>query len=944
MSIQDNICPNGNFDHLQVAAARALPQDWREMRSGETGLILITDTAIADSHVLQLRAPAGGMVGMDSAEMPVRFGQVKVRYKVEEQSPDQANLALFIVALDKPGGVEVARQTWLVPAEQSGGEWQEASIDFDFRATAATRCYISLRINEGTPSRAAGEWLLDAVEVYSLDTGPQLRIANLWVDKPCAWVGEEIVCSAFIENTGDAPATGIQVTLDALAAVIITAACQTIPELIPGAFARIDWQLQAQAADRVKLEVSATLTSPQIHLFEADSYTLLILAADDNYTRQQLCTDDAGFWRILPRPETLQEGNAAPLTAIRHKKSSEIGHNPYGLCAQIPRARDYEDPFNPAHLIDGDPDTVWSSQQNASPYPGRPPWAQIDLGQEATIAQVNLLPYWRNSAFPLGFSIHTSRDGHIWHCVLNRNNYQFVESAEKRGDKFVQAFRLDSPVSARYLRVDFERLPRAHGNYAEVSEGYKARLSGIEVIDETGENIALLSRGATATVSDCFTCWQNTAQATNESFERLFDLGIKWIRIGQWGDQNEWAAVERVKGVFAMDPVCDAAINRLLDNGIGILFGLQYGNVLYGDRDEPWLDIGPIYKEGHPFYLNCGPRTEEGRQAFVRYVDFVVRKYGDRITWWELWNEENGWFPEHQPELYGKLLLAVAKHIKSINPNLKVMCGGTAAPAPITTEIALREGAAPYLDAYAFHPYGISKPEGGMGTMEFYEGKNISQSPEQTGWTCLEEVIAGVKQPFIQQGNPNIEVWLNEWGTNLTGREFTYDPHVGEYGLAKYLMRFYVYAGWLTLPMAWWAFYNQNMSQDWGIIERHGYGLRPGSYALQNVCSVLSDVTPRRDFAYTLDTAAPDPKVISYTQDDNGNTVIALWAAEMNDEVVKAYPGKLTFPLASRPAQVTLTDLYWGLSQPAVWSYDNGLLTIPNLIMRDYPLAITIEA
>ena len=370
-----------------------------------------------------------------------------------------------------------------------------------------------------------------------------------------------------------------------------------------------------------------------------------------------------------------------------------------------------------------------------------------------------------------------------------------------------------------------------------------------------------------------------------------------------------------------------------------ILYTLDYGNALY-DRPEQPGEIGPIYREGHPFYLNWGPRTEEGRQAFVRYVDFVVRKYGDRIKWWELWNEENGWYPGFEPELYGKLLLAVSKHIKEINPDLKVMVGGTAAPAPITTEMSLREGAAPYVDATAFHPYGIDKPEGGMGTMEQYQGKNLSQSREQTGWNHLEEIVEGVKKPFAQHGNPNVEVWLNEWGTNVTGLDFTYNPGIGEYACAKYMMRFYVYSGWLKLPAAWWALYNMNKSQDWGIIDQHDYGFRPMSYAVRNVCSVVSDVEPVRSLDFKYDGAAPDPKVISYKKDGTGDTLVLAWAAETNTDEVRSYPSKLSFKLDSRPKQVVLTDLYWGVSQPAVWSYDGGVLTVEGLIVHDYPVVI----
>ncbi len=759
----------------------------------------------------------------------------------------------------------------------------------------------------------------------------EIKLAHVWSDRPLAKTGDTIMFAAFVENAGEVEAKDVSVELKSPSGISVAEPVRRVPSIPAGSYQRIDWRLKAEKPGPVDLEVTAST--------QKASYRILVIDRSAKYSRQELCTDADGYWHILDRPATLQQGNDSSLTPIKHKKSSEIGRNTYGICAHVPRSKDYEDPFNPSHLIDGDAESCWSSHQNPSAYPGVPPWAQIDLGKQHTFRQVNLIPYWHNTDFPQGFSVLTSLDGKSWETALKQDNYDLADHGEKRGDKLAQPFVLDKAVKARYVRIEFERLPLSGGNYAEVSQGWKARLSGIEVLDTRSRNVALLDQGATVRTCDYFTGWQNTAKTVNESFDRIFDIGYKWVRISQWGDQTEWAAIEREKGKFEVDPKTDAGIRRLLDNGVDILYTLDYGNALY-ERPDPPGDIGPIYMEGHPFSLNCGPRTEEGRQAFVRYVDYVVRRYGDRIKWWELWNEENGWYPGFEPELYGKLLLAVSKHIKEIDPTCKVMFGGTAAPAPITTEISLREGAAPYLDATAFHPYGIDKPEGGMGTMEYYQGKNLSQSREQTGWNHLEEIIEGVTKPFAEHGKPNVEVWLNEWGTNLSGLDFTYKPGIGEYGCAKYMMRFYIYSGWLKSPAAWWALYNMNRSQDWGIIDQHDYSLRPMSYAVQNVCSIVSDVEPIRKLDYTCYGESPDPKVIGYTRDRSGETLVLAWAAETFNEDVKSCPSNLSFKLDSRPKQVVLTDLYWGVSQSAVWSYDDGMLTVEGLIVRDYPVAI----
>lgn len=83
--------------------------------------------------------------------------------------------------------------------------------------------------------------------------------------------------------------------------------------------------------------------------------------------------------------------------------------------------------------------------------------------------------------------------------------------------------------------------------------------------------------------------------------------------------------------------------------------------------------------------------------------------------------------------------------------------------------------------------------------------------------------------------------------------------------------------------------------------------------------------------------------MISYKRDGSDDTLVLAWAAERNTDQVRSYPSKLSFKLPARPSRVTLTDLYWGVSQPAVWSYDGGNLTIDGLIVRDYPVVITCK-
>ena len=65
---------------------------------------------------------------------------------------------------------------------------------------------------------------------------------------------------------------------------------------------------------------------------------------------------------------------------------------------------------------------------------------------------------------------------------------------------------------------------------------------------------------------------------------RMFDAGVKWIRIGQYensSDLTSWDYVEQKRGVLAVDPRLDDYVNSLIDNGVSVQIQLIYGNPMY---------------------------------------------------------------------------------------------------------------------------------------------------------------------------------------------------------------------------------------------------------------------------------------------------------------------------------------------------------------------------
>ena len=95
---------------------------------------------------------------------------------------------------------------------------------------------------------------------------------------------------------------------------------------------------------------------------------------------------------------------------------------------------------------------------------------------------------------------------------------------------------------------------------------------------------------------------------TRHWWTRIFDSGVKWVRIGQYensSDKTSWDWVEQEPGVYSVRTEVDEAIRSLKDNGVSIELQLCYGNALYqggaatrarhldpappgiGDQDEP---------------------------------------------------------------------------------------------------------------------------------------------------------------------------------------------------------------------------------------------------------------------------------------------------------------------------------------------------------------------
>ncbi|MBE6550480.1 MAG: hypothetical protein E7670_08670 [Ruminococcaceae bacterium] len=177
-----------------------------------------------------------------------------------------------------------------------------------------------------------------------------------------------------------------------------------------------------------------------------------------------------------------------------------------------------------------------------------------------------------------------------------------------------------------------------------------------------------------------------------KAYDRVAELGIKWIRI-----QSGWQRTEREKGVYDFAWL-DKVVDNLIARGLKPWICLCYGNDLYDDLAKTVFGA-----------VGCPPIfTEEQKAAWAAYVKATVEHYRGRVSYYEIWNEPDGiwcWKTGVNATELGEFTRDTGKLIKEIDPSIKVI-GGVICERPIAyLNQALAAGMGEYIDFISFHEY-----------------------------------------------------------------------------------------------------------------------------------------------------------------------------------------------------------------------------------------------
>lgn len=620
--------------------------------------------------------------------------------------------------------------------------------------------------------------------------------------------------------------------------------------------------------------------------------------------------------------EALQQGNSKPFSKIQPKKSWQIKNSKIGATPpRTPRTymMDFK-PLRPVHLIDGDPETYWASRGQTRPDV-QPQWIRLDLPREASVKAVVLDPRTDNQGWPGDLTIKVSRDAWHWETVYESHEFRPPSTATPQTFSF-------APRPVKQVWIIANNLTSA------ISDTFLVfSLAGVHVLDEAGNDLALVTRGTGVTVSST-----NHGAAGEKTIHDMlwpahYDLGLKWLRVAYWDSVLNWHYAEQERGKIVIDPLADQTITESSNNGVNVVLCLAYGNWLYSPerhrKNEKQIWVVPFEWPPPPV------QSEEHLQGWLNFVRTMVRHFAGRIRYYEIWNEQNVNFYNALGKKsntndaiaeYCRMVKATVKAIREEYPQAKIMLGSTARFDRSYMTGCFKQGVAPLVDVIPWHPfYGTRQdsPEFRNYRSDVKAWKKVCESYGFKGEYMATE--SGWYAPYPAPAKP--------FGGGA----------VSEMIKAKCLARYITMSVGLDLTTFWNTTWHHYIWWDLGLF-RNSFSADPVSptqpqaayYVLRTLCTLLEAVEPAQidiEFSNKAESFEIDAFRL-----ENGGTLVAIWLPNEPEDVSRRVETDLIFP-AIPFARATGIDVLNGSEQVLSVSTNR----IPAVVTKDYPTFLRLE-
>jgi hypothetical protein len=251
------------------------------------------------------------------------------------------------------------------------------------------------------------------------------------------------------------------------------------------------------------------------------------------------------------------------------------------------------------------------------------------------------------------------------------------------------------------------------------------------------------------------------------------------------------------------------------------------------DRGRPSVASAPWYP----------PTSTAERRRWAGFVKDVGTRYADVAAYLEIWNEPNSrhfWYGDPNPAVYGRLLAASYRPIRTAAPAAKILFGGLSRndlgyltavyrSLDVSYPNAARDGH--FFDILSIHPYSDNRSPRVSDAKHAVQERFGIVSRNFTGYSVLKRFLEARREP-------GKKLYIGEYGFSTTGA-WGY-PGVPDTQRAQYLAEAYGVArdaGYIE-AFGWYCFITTNVDgADWAMLDS---AFQPNATyrALQNVLAV----------------------------------------------------------------------------------------------------------
>jgi hypothetical protein len=431
------------------------------------------------------------------------------------------------------------------------------------------------------------------------------------------------------------------------------------------------------------------------------------------------------------------------------------------------------------------------------------------------------------------------------------------------------------------------------------------------------------------------------------TYEHLANLGVKWARV-----QTGWCRCETQKGHFDFAWL-DEIVDSLIRIGVQPWFNLGYGNRLY-TPDAP-----------NDFAVGCVPmRTEEERQAWVRFVRAIAEHFATRVRHWEIWNEPNisGFWRPEKPSAAGyvDLVKLTAPEIRSRVPGV-VLIGGAFSGGPMTSKSpylagCLEAGLADLVDRISYHPYTLTPETGYAAGLARWREMIAHRNPKVALW----QAECGCPSTETGCGALSRYHWNESrqarWLVRRTLNDLRHKlEHISWYNVADQVNYALGFGKPKTTPtsLGEGTKATDRAGAYFGLLRAPDYSPKPSYFAYQTLCALFDSQTEMAEIPtqFAGDFAGSEP-AITVDQIEQ-----AAFVRAQSPLVAYWFPGDVQKDMPARPVDITLTvEAGLKLREPVLVDPLSGEVLklegkqsgsqwrFPSLPLNDYPMLVTDKA